>query len=320
MCLYERAKMEETFEFNHIPVMLNECIEGLNIKSDGTYVDGTLGGAGHSSVIASKLKGGTLICIDKDSDALRVAGDRLSKYKCVKLVKSDFKAFASIMDDLKVEKVDGVLLDLGVSSYQLDTADRGFSYRFDGPLDMRMDKESDFSAYNVVNEYSIDELTRIIREFGEEQFARNIAKNIVAEREKDPIETTARLNEIVEHSIPRKLWGKGSVAKKTFQAIRIEVNNELRGLDKVLYDIIGKLNKGGRLAVITFHSLEDRIVKNVFKDCSTGCVCDKSIPVCVCGHKATIKLINKKPIEASEQELKINRRSSSAKLRVIEKL
>ncbi len=312
--------METTLEFNHTPVMLRECIEGLNIKPDGVYVDGTLGGAGHSRVIASKLSGGTLICIDKDSDALKVAGERLSEYECVRLVKSDFKEFASIMDELGVDEVDGVLLDLGVSSYQLDTADRGFSYRFDGPLDMRMDKESDFSAYNVVNEYTLDELARVIREFGEEQFARNIAKNIVAEREKAPITTTAELNEIVERSIPRKLWGKGSVAKKTFQAIRIEVNNELRGLDKVLYDIIGKLRKGGRLAVITFHSLEDRIVKNVFKDCATGCICDKSIPICVCNHKATVRLVNKKPIEASAEELGVNKRSASAKLRVVEKI
>lgn len=312
--------METTLEFNHTPVMLRECIEGLNIKPDGVYVDGTLGGAGHSRVIASKLSGGTLICIDKDSDALKVAGERLSEYECVRLVKSDFKEFASIMDELGVDGVDGVLLDLGVSSYQLDTADRGFSYRFDGPLDMRMDKESDFSAYNVVNEYTLDELTRVIREFGEEQFARNIAKNIVAEREKSPITTTAELNGIVERSIPRKLWGKGSVAKKTFQAIRIEVNNELRGLDKVLYDIIGKLRKGGRLAVITFHSLEDRIVKNVFKDCATGCICDRSIPICVCNHKATVKLVNKKPIEASAEELSENKRSASAKLRVVEKI
>lgn len=314
------GEMEKTFDFNHIPVMLNECIEGLNIRPNGTYVDGTLGGAGHSSVIASKLGEGRLICIDKDSDALKVAGERLSKYECVTLVKSDFKEFASVMESLGVDKVDGVLLDLGVSSYQLDTADRGFSYRFEGPLDMRMDKESDFSAYNVVNEYSIDELTKVIREYGEEQFARNIAKNIVSAREENPIETTQELNDIVEKSIPRKLWGKGSVAKKTFQAIRIEVNNELRGLDKVLYDIIDRLNVGGRLAVITFHSLEDRIVKNVFKDCSTGCICDKSIPICVCNHVAKVKLVNKKPIEASEEELKLNKRSKSAKLRVIERI
>ena len=312
--------MEQTFNFNHTPVMLNECIEGLNIRPNGIYVDGTLGGAGHSSVIASKVVGGKLICIDKDSDALKVAGERLSKFNNITFVKSDFKEFAQILENLNIDKVDGVLLDLGVSSYQLDTADRGFSYRFDGPLDMRMDKESDFSAYNVVNEYSINELTTIIREYGEEQFARNIAKNIVIEREKAPIETTAQLNEIVERSIPRKLWGKGSVAKKTFQAIRIEVNNELRGLDKVLNDIIDRLSKGGRLAVITFHSLEDRIVKNVFKDRSTGCICDRNLPICVCGHVADVKLVNKKPIVASDSELSVNKRSSSAKLRVVEKL
>lgn len=311
--------MEGTLEFNHIPVMLNECIEGLNIKPDGVYVDCTLGGAGHSRVIASKLGDGTLVGIDKDDDALEVAGQRLKDYKGVKLVKSDFKDFAQVMDSMGIEKVDGVLIDLGVSSHQLDTADRGFSFRHDGPLDMRMDRTQDFSAYDVVNNYSIDELSRIIKMYGEEQFARNIAKNIVIDREIKPIETTGELNAIVEKSIPRKFWGKG-VSKQTFQAIRIEVNNELRGLDKVLEDIIGRLNVGGRLCVITFHSLEDRIVKNVFKDCSTGCICDKSIPICVCGHKASIKIINKKPIEASDGELELNRRSASAKLRIVEKI
>jgi len=311
--------MEQTLIFNHTPVMLNECIDGLNIKPNGIYVDGTLGGAGHSRVIASKLKSGKLICIDKDDDAIKVASERLKDYDCVQIVKSDFKQFVSVLDSLNIKSVDGVLLDLGVSSYQLDTADRGFSYRFDGPLDMRMDKTSNFSAYNVVNEYSIQQLTKIIKDFGEEQFARNIAKNIVLEREKSPIETTTKLREIVEMSIPKKLWGHG-VAKKTFQAIRIEVNSELSGLDRVLYDIVDKLNKGGRLAVITFHSLEDRIVKNAFKDMATGCNCDRSIPICVCGRTQKVKLVNKKPIEASENELSDNRRSSSAKLRIIEKL
>lgn len=311
--------MEKHNIFRHVPVLLDECISGLNIKPDGVYVDGTLGGAGHSSVIASKLKGGTLIGIDKDSDALEASKKRLEKYDFVRFVKSDFKNFKSILTDLKIDKVDGILLDLGVSSYQIDTAERGFSFKQAGPLDMRMDKSQSFSAYDVVNGYSEQELARVIFEYGEEKFSRAIARNIVKAREISPIETTEKLNEIVEQTIPRKLWGSGA-SKKTFQAIRIEVNGELRGLEQVIRDMIDALNPKGRLCIITFHSLEDRIVKNVFKECSTDCLCDKRIPVCVCGHRATVKLVNKKPIVASEVEQNENTRSTCAKLRVIEKI
>ena len=305
--------------FSHIPVMLSECIEGLAIKPNGVYVDGTLGGAGHSSVIAKHLKGGKLIGIDKDDDALKASKEKLKAFDCVTFVKSDFKNYKNILKDLNISKVDGVLLDLGVSSYQIDTDERGFSFKHLGPLDMRMDKTQKFSAYNVVNEYSEEELAKVIYEYGEEKFARAIARNIVKERAISPIETTEQLNAIVEKTIPRKLWGNGA-SRKTFQAIRIEVNGELDGLEQVIRDMIDSLKVGGRLCIISFHSLEDRIVKNVFKECSTDCICDKHIPVCICGHKASVKLINKKPIEASATELENNSRSSCAKLRVVEKI
>lgn len=311
--------MEKHNIFSHVPVLLDECIDGLNIKPDGIYVDGTLGGAGHSSVIASKIRNGRLIGIDKDDDALTSSKERLKKYNFVTFVKSDFKNYKNILSELGIDKVDGILLDLGVSSYQIDTAERGFSFKHNGPLDMRMDKTQSFSAYDVVNGYSESELAKIIYEYGEEKFARPIARNIVKERSVSPIETTEKLNEIVEHTIPRKLWGSGA-SRKTFQAIRIEVNGELAGLESVIRDMIESLKSGGRLCIITFHSLEDRIVKNVFKEYSTDCICDKSLPTCVCGHKAMVKLINKKPILASETELENNSRSSCAKLRIIEKL
>ena len=307
-------------KFEHVSVMLSECIDGLNIKSNGVYVDGTLGGAGHSSEILKRLKKGRLIAIDKDDDALEFSRNKLANYSNVTFVKSDFKNFANILDDLGIDYVDGVLLDLGVSSYQIDTAERGFSYRMDAPLDMRMDRSNPLSAYEVVNEYDEKDLVRILYTYGEESFAKLIVRKIIERRKQKPIETTLELNEIVESAIPRKFWGKGSVAKKTFQAIRIEVNAELDGLDLVLKDMVERLNKGGRLAVITFHSLEDRIVKNVFKELSTGCICDKSVPICVCGHQASVKLVNRKPILATDLELANNKRSSSAKLRVIEKL
>ena len=311
----------ENIDFNHTPVMLDECIQALNIKPDGIYLDGTLGGAGHSSVIASKLTTGLLIGIDKDDTALQVSQSRLSRYKCHhSLHKSDFKDYAKVLDELGVNGLDGILLDLGVSSYQLDTAERGFSYRFDAPLDMRMDGTQSFSAYNVVNEYSERELLRVLYEYGEERFAKNIVKNILAERKIAPIKTTGQLNKIVECSIPRKFWGKGSPSKQTFQAIRIEVNGELKGLYDCVLSMARKLNKGGRMAVITFHSLEDRIVKSAFKLLSSGCICDKSIPYCVCGHTQEVKLINHKPIVASAKELQSNSRSQSAKLRIIEKI
>lgn len=306
--------------FEHTPVMLNECIEGLNIKPDGIYVDGTLGGAGHSSHIVEKLSTGRLIAIDKDDTALMVSKERLSKYNNVTYVKSDFKNFKNIINQLGISGVDGILLDLGVSSYQIDTPQRGFSYRYDGALDMRMDYSQGITAYDVVNTYSESDLARIIYTYGEENFSRAIAKKIVEVRKQKPIETTMELKSIIEQSIPRKFWGQGSPCKKTFQAIRIEVNGELDGLDIAIKDMVDGLNKGGRLAIITFHSLEDRIVKNVFKELSTDCICDKSIPVCVCHHKASVKLITRKPITATNIELKDNKRSSSAKLRVIEKL
>lgn len=310
----------EEHVFEHTPVMLNECINGLNIKPNGIYVDGTLGGAGHSLRIVEKLKDGKLIAIDKDDTALEVSKERLKNFNNVVFVKSDFKNFKNIMEEQNILGVDGILLDLGVSSYQIDTPERGFSYRFDGKLDMRMDTKSGITAFDVVNNYSENELARIIYTYGEESFSRLIAKKIVEERKKHPIETTMQLKEIIENAIPKKFHGQGSPCKKTFQAIRIEVNNELGNLDVVLKDMVEKLNKGGRLAVITFHSLEDRIVKNVFKELSTNCICDKSIPICVCNHKASVVLVNKKPITASSAELKFNKRSSSAKLRIVEKI
>ena len=310
-------------EFSHIPVMLNECIDGLNVKPNGTYVDCTMGGAGHSSVIADKLSSeGTLICIDKDIEAIQVGKERLKDKKPkIIFVNEDFKNYKSILAENGIEKVDGVLIDLGVSSYQIDNTERGFSYRFDAPLDMRMDKSQSLSAYEVVNSYSYEELIKILFEYGEEDFAKSIARNIIKTRETKNIETTGELVKIIESSVPSKVLHKGgSVAKKTFQAIRIEVNGELADLDRALKEMIFSLNKGGRLVVLTFHSLEDRIVKNVFKDESTGCICPKELPICVCHHKEVVKLINKKPIVASESELKVNSRSTSAKLRIVEKL
>ena len=309
-------------EFKHISVMLDEVLEGLNIKEDGIYVDGTLGGAGHSSEILKRLKTGRLIGIDKDSDAIAASTKRLSTISNnFTIVKDDFKNFGDILDRLSVEKVDGVLLDLGVSSYQLDNSERGFSYRFDSRLDMRMNRDQGLSAYEVVNNYSEEKLVKILFDYGEEKFARKIAANICRERQKAPIETKGQLVKLIESAYPKKLlYSGGSVAKQTFQAIRIEVNGELDRLKEVLYDIVDRLNEGGRLCVITFHSLEDRIVKNVFKELSTDCVCPPSAIICVCNHKASVKILSKKPIIAGEEELKNNKRSQSAKLRVVCKL
>ena len=315
--------MENTLEnkFEHTPVMLEECIDALNIQPQGTYVDGTLGGGGHSSQIAKRLTTGRLIAIDKDQDALSHSTLKLSPYQNrVTCVKSDFKEMTQVLDNLGIESVDGILLDLGVSSHQIDTASRGFSYRFDGKLDMRMDQNARLTAYDVVNSYDARKLERVLFVYGEESFAKTIVRNIVKQREIKPIETTLELVKIIEDSIPKKFWGKGSVAKKTFQAIRIEVNHELEDLDVAINGMIDRLSSGGRIAIITFHSLEDRIVKQVFKEHTVGCICDKSVPICVCNHKADAKLVNKKPIEASKQELENNKRSSSAKLRVLEKL
>lgn len=309
-------------EFKHVSVMLDEVLEGLNIKPDGIYVDGTLGGAGHSSEILKRLKTGMLIGIDKDSDAIAASTKRLSAIsKNFTIVKDDFKNFRNILDRLSVEKVDGVLLDLGVSSYQLDNSDRGFSYRFDSKLDMRMNRDQGLSAYEVINNYSEEKLVKILYDYGEEKFAKRIVANIIAERQKAPIETTGQLVKLIESAYPKKLlYSGGSVAKQTFQAIRIEVNGELDRLKEVLYDIVDRLNENGRLCVITFHSLEDRIVKLAFKDMATECVCPPSAIICVCNHKASVKILSKKPITAGEEELKNNKRSQSAKLRVVSKL
>ena len=304
-------------EFSHIPVMLNEVIDGLNIKPDGIYVDGTLGGAGHSKKIVEKLSDkGMLIGIDRDEEALAAASKNLEKYKNVKYVHGNHDDIKEILKDLNIDKVDGILLDLGVSSYQLDERNRGFSYIADGELDMRMDKSQSLSAKDVVNNYSEEELADIIYKYGEEKYSRRIAKNIVLERKKAPITTTTELVKIVEKSRP---FGKGNPAKQTFQAIRIEVNNELKPLHNTVLDCIDCLKENGRLAIITFHSLEDREVKNAYIEAEGRCTCPPNIPVCVCGFESKGKIINKKPIEATEEELKINSRSKSAKLRIFER-
>lgn len=310
-------------EFAHIPVMLDECLEGLNIKADGIYVDGTVGGAGHSSEIVKRLSGkGRLICVDKDEDALKAAGERLAPFgDRVTFIHDDYKNLVAELDSIGVGKVDGILLDLGVSSYQLDNAERGFSYMKDAPLDMRMDRSQRISAYEVVNGYSESELARILFDYGEEKLARQIARNILKVRAEKPIETTLELAKIVEDTYPAKTrWKFGHPAKRTFQAIRIEVNDELSSLGEAVTQMARRLEKGGRMAVITFHSLEDRIVKSAFKELSLACTCPPDFPVCVCGKVQEVELVNKKPIVASEGELEKNSRSQSAKLRVIEKL
>ena len=309
-------------EFNHVSVLLNECLEGLNIKENGIYVDGTLGGAGHSSEILKRLsKEGRLIGIDQDTYALKAAKERLKDYSNVTFVHSNFSSIENVLNNLNIDGVDGILMDLGVSSYQLDEGERGFSYMKDAPLDMRMNRDKDFSAYNVINEYSEEDLYRIIRDYGEEKFARRIASFIVENRQEKNIETTLELVEIIKSAIPAKARREGPhPAKRTFQAIRIEVNSELSILNKTIEDGVGKLNKGGRMAIITFHSLEDRIVKNKFRDLAVSCRCPKEFPVCVCGEKAKVKVISRKAIEPTKEEVDINPRSRSAKLRVIEKL
>ncbi|MDD4211011.1 MAG: 16S rRNA (cytosine(1402)-N(4))-methyltransferase RsmH [Clostridia bacterium] len=309
-------------EFKHTPIMLEDCLEGLNIKPNGIYVDGTLGGAGHSFEIVKRLKNGKLIGIDKDIEAINASRIRLADYsKKTIFVNDDFKNFKNIIADLDISKVDGILLDLGVSSYQIDNAERGFSYMKDAPIDMRMDKNQYLSAYIVVNEYPESEITKILFNYGEERYAKNIAKRIVEAREKEPIKTTLELVEIIRYAVPPKQRYKGShPAKKTFQAIRIEVNGELAKLTETIRDMIESLNKGGRIAIITFHSLEDRIVKQVFKEFTIDCICPSDFPICVCNHRASLKLINKKPIEASSYEEEANSRSKSAKLRIAEKI
>lgn len=307
--------------YKHKSVLLEETIENLLIKPDGVYVDGTLGGGGHSYEIARRLTSGRLIGIDQDEAAVLAAGKRLSEFKDkVTIVRSNYSNIKQVLSDCRIEAVDGILLDLGVSSYQLDTPERGFSYMDDAPLDMRMDTRGKVTAKDIVNSYSEEELYRIIRDYGEDNFAKNIAKHIVRQRKIKPIETTLELADIVKAAIPKKLWaGAGHPAKRTFQAIRIELNKELEVLEDTLQDMIDLLKPGGRLCIITFHSLEDRIVKNCFKTNENPCVCPPSFPVCVCGRKATGKIITKKPIRPSLEELEANKRSKSAKLRVFEK-
>lgn len=308
-------------EFKHISVLLNEVIESLNIKEDGIYVDCTLGGAGHSSEILKRLSNkGRLIGIDQDTNALEAAKEKLKNYQNVTYVHDNFYNIDSILKELKIDKVDGILMDLGVSSYQLDTAERGFSYMKDAPLDMRMNREKGFSAYEVVNEYSASELFRIMRDYGEEKFAKRIADFIIRAREIKPIDTTLELVDIIKAAIPAKFQKGGHPAKKTFQAIRIEVNSELTILDKAVGDSINNLNEKGRISIITFHSLEDRIIKNKFKDLENPCTCPKEFPICICGKNPIVKVITKKPIEPTDEEKEINSRSKSAKLRVAEKI
>ena len=309
-------------EFHHVSVLLEECIEGLNIKPDGIYVDGTLGGAGHSSRIAALLTTGRHIGIDRDPIALKAAAERLKPWEDrVTLVHSNFCEIKSVLDDLNIEGVDGILLDLGVSSPQLDDGERGFSYMVDAPLDMRMNNEDSLSAHDVVNSWSFEELKKILYEYGEERFAPRIASAICARREVKPIETTLELVDIIRSTMPAAaLREKQHPAKRSFQAIRIAVNDELNSVAKVMEDAIPKLNKGGRLAVITFHSLEDRIVKNAMAAAAKGCTCPPNFPVCVCGKKPQVKIITRKPIVSGDEELERNPRARSAKLRICEKI
>lgn len=303
--------------------MLGECIEGLNIKPDGIYVDCTVGGAGHSKEIAKKLgEKGRLIAVDKDADALMVAGERLKEFgKKVSFLHDDFKNLTDDLDVMNVNGVDGILIDLGVSSYQLDSAERGFSYMKDAPLDMRMDRSQYLTAFNIVNEYSASEIIKILYDYGEEKLAKRIAENIIRFREKQTIETTLQLAKIVEDSYPAATRFKyGHPAKRTFQAIRIAVNDELGTLKESIKQMTLRLNRGGRIAVITFHSLEDRIVKTAFKELSTACTCPPDFPICVCGNQKEVELVNKKPILPSDEELKNNSRSQSAKLRIAQRL
>ena len=309
-------------KFNHTSVLLQETIDGLNIRPDGVYGDGTLGGGGHSYEIASILSDrGQLIGIDQDEAAITAAGERLKEFgDRVIIVRSNYRNTKSILQSLQIEKIDGMMLDLGVSSYQLDTEERGFSYRYDAPLDMRMDKRQTLTARDIVNGYSEMELFRVIRDYGEDKFAKNIAKHIVAARQQSPIETTGQLNEIIKAAIPAKMRAEGGhPSKRTYQAIRIECNKELEVLRDSLEELIGLLNPGGRLCIITFHSLEDRIVKSAFKKAENPCTCPPSFPVCVCGKVSQGKVITNKPILPGEEELERNSRAKSAKLRIFER-
>lgn len=306
-------------EFKHTPVMLKEVVEALNIKPNGRYIDCTVGGGGHSYEIAKRLKDGILYCFDRDNEALETSKKHLSEFgDKVKFFKANFKDAPTLIEG----KVDGILIDLGVSSHQIDEGERGFSFLHNGRLDMRMGQDENIlTAYDVVNSYSEEELKNLFYKYGEEEFSKQIAKNIVLARADKKIETTFELRDIIENSLPKKVvYSRGGASKKVFQALRIAVNGELEGLEDVLYSFIEMLNPGGRLVVLTFHSLEDRIVKNVFKRESTDCLCPPKTPVCICGHKKKIVLVNRKPITASEEELKNNSRSSSAKLRAVERV
>lgn len=305
-------------EFSHVSVLLNESIEGLAIKPNGIYVDGTAGGAGHSLAIAKRLdENGRLIALDRDPDAVKVASERLSNYNA-EVIRCNYSEIRSVLDTLGVDLVDGILLDLGVSSYQLDTPQRGFSYHYDAPLDMRMSQEG-ISAYDIVNGWSEEQLAKIIFEFGEEKFSRKIAKNIAIRRSESPVKTTLELAEIIKASVPAAVRREKNPCKKTFQAIRIAVNGEFDHLSCGLDAAFDSLKPGGRLAVITFHSLEDRLVKQRFASLCKGCICPSDFPQCVCGKEPRGKLVNRKPIEASNIELEKNNRSRSAKLRIIER-
>lgn len=307
-------------EFKHEPVLLKECIKALNINPDGIYIDGTLGGAGHSLEIAKKLSPkGLLIGIDRDTEALRAAKDKLKNYTNVKYIHDNHENIKQILEELQINGVDGILLDLGVSSYQLDEKSRGFSYIADAELDMRMDKEQRLTAKEIVNTYLEEKLANIIWEYGEERFSRQIARNICKSREQKKIETTGELVEIIKKSIPLSKQKDGHPAKRTFQAIRIEVNNEIQPLYNTILDCINCLNKNGRLAVLTFHSLEDRAVKKAYNEAEGKCTCPSDLPYCVCGAISQGKIINKKPIEATKEETERNSRAKSAKLRIFEK-
>ena len=310
-------------EFAHVSVLPGECMDGLNIKPDGIYVDGTTGGGGHSFLIASQLSDqGRQICVDRDDDALEAAGKRLAPLgKNITFVKSNFSRIKDVLEELEIEKIDGILFDLGVSSYQLDNGERGFSYMTDAPLDMRMDRQQALTAYEVVNTYSRDDLKRIIKDYGEERYAGPIAAAICRRREDKPIETTLELTDVIKSAMPAAAKReKQHPAKRTFQAIRIEVNSELSSVEQAMGDSIECLAPGGRIAVISFHSLEDRLVKRAFANAAQGCTCPKSFPVCICGNKPKVKLISRGVIIATEEELEQNPRSRSAKLRVAEKL
>lgn len=308
-------------EFKHIPIMLKEVLDGLDIKPDGIYVDGTLGGAGHSSEIVKRLSDkGRLIGIDQDMDAIKVSSERLKGYENAIIIHSNYVNMRNVLLERDIKKVDGILLDLGVSSYQFDNTERGFSYREDAPLDMRMDRDTSYTAQDIVNDYTESELRRIISDYGEEKFAGRIASNIVRSREIKRIETTFELNDIIKNSIPAAARRHGgNPSKKTYQALRIELNKELMVLEDSLEEMIEMLNPGGRLCIITFHSLEDRIVKSAFKTAENPCICPPEFPVCTCGRVSKGRVINRKPITASNDELEENPRSSSAKLRIFEK-